>query len=171
MDSQKKNILVAFFSHSGNTRVIAENIHETVGGDLLEIATVSHYPDDYDACVDQASHEQKDNARPELSTHVDGMDSYDIVFLGYPDWWGTMPMAVWTFLEEYDFSGKTIAPFCTNEGSGLGRSGSDIARLCPNATLLKGLAIRGSRAGSAQEDVPEWLRGLEITGQNRRSSI
>jgi flavodoxin len=162
MDSQKKNILVACFSHSGNTRVIAEDIHEAVGGDLFEIVTVNRYPDDYDACVDQASHEQNDNARPELSTHVEDMDSYDVVFLGYPNWWGTMPMAVSSFLEEYDFSGKTIAPFCTNEGSGLGQSESDIARLCPNATLLKGLAIRGSRVASAQKAVSEWLRGLEV---------
>jgi flavodoxin len=160
MDSQKKNILVAFFSHSGNTRVIAGAIHEAIRGDLFEIVPVNPYPYDYDACVNQASQEQNDQSRPELSTHVEDMASYDAIFLGYPNWWGTMPMVVWSFLEEYDFSGKTIAPFCTNEGSGLGRSESDISRLCPNATLLKGLAIRGSRVGSAHKDVSEWLRGL-----------
>lgn len=169
MDSQK-NILVAYFSHSGNTRVIAEDIHEAVGGDLFEIVTVNRYPDDYDACVHQASQEQDDHARPDLSTHVEDMDPYDVIFLGYPDWWGTMPMAVWTFLEEYGFSGKTIIPFCTHEGSGLGHSEKDLAKLCPTAKLLQGLAIKGSRVGSVQKDVSEWLHGLKMTGPNGRSS-
>jgi len=90
MNTQRPNVLVAYFSHSGNTRVIAEDVHEAVGGDLFEVVTVSLYPDDYDACVNQASQEQNGNVRPKLSTHVEDMNSYDVVFLGYPNWWGTM---------------------------------------------------------------------------------
>jgi len=160
MDSTPKKILVAYFSHTGNTRVIANQIHEKVGGDIFEIVTVNPYPTDHDAVVDQAKQEQEDNYRPELATKVENMDSYDVVFIGYPNWWGTMPMPVFTFLEEYDFSGKTIIPFCTHEGSGLGRSVEDITKLCPQSTILDGLAIRGSSVETAQDDVSEWLREI-----------
>ncbi|WP_229395352.1 flavodoxin [Methanosarcina sp. DH1] len=160
MDSASKKILVAYFSHTGNTRVIANQIHEKVGGDIFEIVTVNPYPTDYDAVVDQAKQEQEDNYRPQLKTKVENMDSYDVVFIGYPNWWGTMPMSVFTFLEEYDFSGKTIIPFCTHEGSGLGRSVEDITELCPQSTILDGLAIRGSSVETAQDDVSEWLRKI-----------
>ena len=158
--TEEKNILVVYFSHSGNTRVIANQIHEKVGGDIFEIVTVNPYPMDYDAVVDQAKQEQEDNYRPELATKVENMDSYDVVFIGYPNWWGTMPMPVFTFLEEYDFSGKTIIPFCTHEGSGLGRSVEDITKLCPQSTILDGLAIRGSSVENSQDEVSEWLREI-----------
>ncbi|HWQ70884.1 MAG TPA: flavodoxin [Desulfitobacteriaceae bacterium] len=158
--TKENNILVAYFSHSGNTRIIANQIHEKVGGDIFEIVTVNPYPKDYDAVVDQAKQEQEDNYRPELATEVENMDSYDVVFIGYPNWWGTMPMPVFTFLEEYKFSGKTIIPFCTHEGSGLGRSVEDITELCPQSTILDGLAIRGSSVETAQDDVSEWLREI-----------
>lgn len=161
-DAEEEKILVAYFSHSGNTRVIANQIHEKVGGDIFEIVTVNPYPKDYDAVVDQAKQEQEDNYRPELATEVENMDSYDVVFIGYPNWWGTMPMPVFTFLEEYKFSGKTIIPFCTHEGSGLGRSVEDITELCPQSTILDGLAIRGSSVETAQDDVSEWLREIGI---------
>jgi len=159
-DAEEEKILVAYFSHSGNTRVIANQIHEKVGGDIFEIVTVNPYPKDYDAVVDQAKQEQEDDYRPELATEVENMDSYDVVFIGYPNWWGTMPMPVFTFLEEYKFSGKTIIPFCTHEGSGLGRSVEDITELCPQSTILDGLAIRGSNVETAQDDVSEWLREI-----------
>ncbi len=157
---KENNILVVYFSHSGNTRVIANQIHEKVGGDIFEIVTVNPYPTDYDAVVDQAKQEQEDNYRPELATEVENMDSYDVVFIGYPNWWGTMPMPVFTFLEEYNFSGKTIIPFCTHEGSGLGRSVEDITTICPQSTIQKGLAIRGSSVETAQEDVSKWLHEI-----------
>jgi flavodoxin len=159
--TKENNILVAYFSHTGNTREIANQIHERVGGDIFEIVTVDPYPDDYNACVDKAKQEQDDNSRPELATKVENMDSYDVVFVGYPIWWETMPMAVFTFLEEYDFSGKTIIPFCTHEGSGLGSSVEDIKKLCPNSTVLEGLAVRGSNVNNAQNEVLEWLRKIE----------
>jgi flavodoxin len=128
----------------GNTIVIANMIRDIVGADMFQIVTVNSYPADYDETTDVALKEQHANARPKLSTHVPRMADYDTIFLGYPDWWGTLPMPVFSFLEEYDFSGKTIIPFCTHEGSGLGNSRSDIRRLCPKAKLLEGLAVRGS---------------------------
>lgn len=187
--SEKTNILIVYFSRVGitpfskdvdaissaslvnndseligNTTIIANMIHDTVGGDLFQIMTVKSYPVDYDETTDVAQQEQRDNARPELSTHVEDMDTYDVIFLGYPNWWGTIPMPVFTFLEEYDFSGKTIIPFCTHEGSRLGSSVSDIAALCPDAILLDGLAIRGSNVSSAQNDVADWLREVGMAG-------
>jgi flavodoxin len=158
--TKENNILVAYFSHTGNTREIANQIHERVGGDIFEIVTVDLYPNDYNACVDKAKQEQNDNSRPVLATKVEKMDSYDVVFVGYPIWWETMPMAVFTFLEEYDFSGKTIIPFCTHEGSDLGSSVEDIKKLCPQSTILEGLAVRGSNVNNAQNDVSEWLREI-----------
>jgi flavodoxin len=162
-------ILVAFFSHSGNTEVVANNIKENVGGDLFEIRTVEPYPADYNAVVDKARKELDAHYRPKLATKVENMDSYDVIFIGYPNWWATIPMGVFTFFEEYDFSGKTIIPFCTHEGSGLGRSERDIKKLCPNSNVLEGLAIRGSSVNKAQNNVSAWLHKLGIMLPNNNS--
>jgi flavodoxin len=166
-----KKCLVAYFSREGynyvsgrvtnlrigNTKVVAMMIAEIAKADLFCIDPVNPYPEDYTETTVVAQKEKRANARPGLSGHVKNMDSYDAVFLGYPNWWGTMPMAVCTFLEEYDFSGKTIIPFCTHEGSGLGRSESDIARIVPGAKLVKGLAILGSKVKDANQDIERWL--------------
>ena len=171
MNLKEEKCLIAYFSREGNnyvsgrivnlpignTEVVAKMIQEMTESDVFRIDTVNSYPVDYTETTDVAQDELNDNARPELSNHVENMDSYNVIFLGYPNWWGTMPMPVFTFLEEYDFSGKTIIPFCTHEGSGLGRSEKDIAKLCPKATLLKGLAIHGSRVNAAKKDVTNWL--------------
>lgn len=141
----------------GNTKVVADMIQEITGGDVFRIDTVKPYPKDYSATTNVAKKELNENARPELSSHVENIDSYNVIFLGYPNWWGTMPMPVFTFLEKYDFSGKTIVPFCTHEGSGIGRSEKDIAKLCPKATLLKGMDVHGSRVSAAKKDVTDWL--------------
>ena len=156
----KNNTLVAYFSHSGNTRVIANRIQEIVGGDLFEIVAVDPYPRDYDKVVAQARKELDEDYRPKLKTKVANMGSYNEIFVGYPSWWGTIPMPVATFLSEYDFSGKAIMPFCTNEGSGLGRSVTDIKGLCPKSTILDGLAVRGSSVKQAQNEVSGWLRKI-----------
>lgn len=148
---------------SGNARLLAQMAQEVTGGDLFFIETVEKYPAAYRGTTDQAKEEQDNDARPELASHVEDMDSYDAVILIYPNWWGTLPQPVFTFLEEYDFSGKTIWPLCTHEGSGLGRSESDIADLAPDAELSEGLAVRGSNAGSAQADVEAWLSGLKVS--------
>jgi flavodoxin len=161
------NILVGYFSHSGNTRVIAKQIHDNVGGDIFEIVAVDPYPSDYDEVVEQAGKELRTQYRPKLKTKVENMESYNAVFVGYPNWWGTIPTPIATFLSEYDFSGKSIVPFCTNEGSGLGRSIKDIKELCPQSTILDGLAVWGNNVRKAQNDVSKWLRKLGMIEQNR----
>ena len=158
-----KKILIAYFSHSGNTRVIAEQIHKIAGGDIFEIQTVKPYPDDYDATVEVAKKEQESDYRPELKTKLNDIKSYDMVFIGYPMWWYTIPMALSAFFETYDLSDKTIIPFCTHEGSGLSKSVGDIKKLCPRSNVLQGLAIRGGSVKSAQNELSAWLNKLGIT--------
>lgn len=160
MLSETTRVLVAYFSWSGNTRVIANGIHERAGGDVFEIVTVDPYPRTYDAVVEQARGEQESGHKPALRTRLKTMESYDLIFLGYPNWWGTIPMPVATFLSEYDFSGKTIVPFCTHEGSRLGRSIREITKLCPQSTILDGLAVRGTDVRNAESEVSEWLRRI-----------
>jgi len=154
--------LVAYFSRTGNTREIASQIHEKVGGDMFEIMTANPYPRDYDECVKQAKQELGKGYRPELKTTVKDIESYDVVFIGYPNWWGTIPMALATFLSKYDLSGKTIVPFCTHGGSRLGRSVTDIAKFCPHSTVLEGLAIWGSDVKNARNEVSGWLHKLGL---------
>ena len=153
-------VLTIYFSHSGNTQEIAEHIHKQLGGDIVEIRTVDPYPTDYDEVVEQAKQELKSGHKPKLKTKVKNIGSYDIIFVGSPIWWGTIAPPVITFLSEYDLSGKTIVPFVTHEGSGLGRSVSDIAGVSPNSTVLDGLAVRGREAKTAQNDVSSWVRKL-----------
>lgn len=185
--AQGSNILVAYFSRVGNTNwengvdavtsaslnvedgayvgnaeYLAKMAADATGGDLFLIQTVQTYPSDYRETTDAAAVEQDDNARPELASHVENMDQYDTVVLVYPNWWGTLPMPLYTFLEEYDFSGKTILPLCTHEGSRMGSSERAIAELCPDAILLDGLAVRGSGASSAQNEVVEWINASGI---------
>lgn len=146
----------------GNTEMAAKKIQKLTGSDLFQIKTVKPYPEDYTETTDVAQEEQRENARPELTETVDNIDSYNVIYIGYPNWYGTMPMAVFTFLEEYDFSGKTIVPFCTHEGSGMGSSERDIKRLCPNANVLSGLAIRGGSVERADKDITNWLKKLDL---------
>ena len=141
----------------GNTEIVAEMIARLTGGDLFQVDTAQPYAADYHACVDEARTEFRQGARPELKEYLDSVEGYDTVFVGYPNWCGTMPMAMFTFLESFDLSGKTIAPFCTNEGSGMGRSEADIRRLCPGAELAKGLSVRGSAVGEAGPEIRAWL--------------
>ena len=141
----------------GNTEVAAKMIKELTGSNMFRIEAANSYPEDYVKATEVAQQELRTNARPLLASQVEHMDYYKVIFLGYPNWWGTMPMPVFTFLEEYDFSGKTIVPFCTHEGSRLGRSEKDIAKLCPKAIITKGLAIRGSDVKNAHGEVSKWL--------------
>jgi len=157
-----KKILVAYFSHSGNTREIANQIHKSAGSDIFEIQSVKPYPHNYDAVVEQAKQELESDHKPALKTKMENIKPYDLVYIGYPIWWGTFPAPVKTFLSEYDFSGKTILPFCTHEGSGLGRSITDISNLCPKSTLLDGIAIWGRNVKTAQNKVSEWLQNIKI---------
>lgn len=158
--SSKSRILIAYFTYTDHTAVIARQIHDRVGGNLVRIKTVKPYPKSYNQTVDQAQKEQSENARPKLATRIPNMQSYNIVFLGFPNWWGTMPMALFTFLEQYNFSGKTIIPFVTHEGSEFGQSLSDLHKEAPKAKIANGLAIRHDDVYKAQGDVDNWLRKL-----------
>lgn len=173
MDLEGKACLIAYYSRKGNnyvngrivnleignTEVIAKMINEIIGGDMFHIDTIKPYPEDYEETTKVAKQELKSNARPELSEHVADMDVYNVIFLGYPNWWGTMPMAVHTFLESYDFSGKTIIPFCTHEGSGLGASVKNITKLCPKADVVNAISFRGGNVRNARGEVENWLNG------------
>ncbi|MBQ4492589.1 MAG: NAD(P)H-dependent oxidoreductase [Deltaproteobacteria bacterium] len=169
-------ILIAYFSRQGfnyvrgsivnlpkgNTEVVAEKLRSLTGGELFQICT-HDYPADYTACTEQAKQELKDKARPPVLDKLANMDSFRTVLLGYPNWWGTMPMAVHTFLEQYDFTGKRVAPFCTHEGSGMGRSEKDLTKLCPGAEILPGLTIPGHAVAGADTEIRAWLKKLGFT--------
>ena len=147
---------------TGNTGVVADMIAQATGADLFSIRTVEQYPDTYDATLDQGQQEQSDGARPELATHLENLDSYDTIFLGFPNWWGDMPMAVYTFLDEVDLSGKTVIPFITSGGSGFSNTISTIQQMEPQATVQEGLSIGASSATGAQQQVESWLSELGL---------
>ncbi|GFZ30784.1 flavodoxin [Clostridium zeae] len=144
----------------GNTEVAATIIQKITESDIFRIESISTYPKDYHETTDVAKKELRESARPELTSEVSNMDSYDVIFLGYPNWWGTMPMAVFTFLESYDFSRKTIVPFCTHEGSGMGHSESDIKKLCQGATVERGLPIKGCNVKGAEKEISKWVERM-----------
>ena len=166
--SEKHRILIAYFSHTGNTRAVARQIHSLVGGDLLELQTTQSYPTDHDDTVRQAEQECEDGFRPQLSTRFsENMNEYDVIFVGYPVWVYTMPMALYSFFERFPFPGKTIVPFSTHMGSGLADGPEQIARLCPQAGVLDGIAIRGNLVAESQESVEHWLRQSGVTDLSR----
>lgn len=154
---QTGKVLVLYFSQSGNTETVAKFIHDEVGGDIVKLETEQTYPSDYDELVDYAQEEKRRNDRPILKTKIDNIDEYDIIFFGYPNWWGDMPMPMYTFLDEYDLSGKTIAPFITHGGSGLSGTPAKIRSEEPNATVTEGLAVSGSSARNSKGTVQSWL--------------
>ena len=170
--SDGNHILVAYFSRAdenynvgtidkGNTQIVAEYIASEVGADSFHIETVTPYPADYDDCCDVAKQELADKARPEIQGGVENMEQYDIVFLGYPIWWGDMPMAVYTFMDSYDFSDKVVIPFNTHEGSGQANTVATIKGICEGADVMSGFSVRGSVAqndgASARTIVQNWL--------------
>ena len=141
----------------GNTEVAACIIKEVTGADLFKLEQVKPYAKDYNECIAQAQADQRQNARPELKNYPKTLDGYDVIYLGFPNYWSTMPMAVFTFLEHFDFNGKTIKPFCTHEGSGMGNSVSDIKKLCPTANVEEGLAIHGGSVERSRKDIEKWI--------------
>lgn len=166
-DKLKRKALIAYFSRTGNTQEFARGIQKRVGGDLFEIRTVHSYPKEYKATTEQAKREQEENFRPQLVSDVPNMGAYEIIFVGYPNWWGTLPMALFSFFEKYDFAGKTLIPFSTHEGSQFGRSVTDMLALCENSTVLEGLVLRGGTKGSvntktSQRAIDTWLRKLAM---------
>ena len=159
------HVLIAYFSWSGNTRGIAEEIARQTGADLFEIEMVEPYSTDYNTVLEQAQHDQNIQARPTLSTHVEDMAQYDTILLGYPNWWASIPMPVASFLEEYDFSGKTIIPFCSNGGGRFGQSLTAIAKLVPDAAMGEALSINYSGGSTMPADVAAWLEENGISEQ------
>ena len=154
--------LVAYFSWSGNTEQMARMIQEETGADLFEIEPAEPYTDDYDALLDVARQEQADSSRPEVASQVENWDSYDVVFVGYPDWWSDAPMLIYSFLESYDWEGKALVPFCTSGGSGFGRSLEKLPDSAPEAVILEGLHVSGSSVDNADEEVTDWLNSLGL---------
>ena len=144
------------YLEKGNTEIAGEIISSIIEADIFEIVADKKYPIKYDDCIKIAKKELRENSRPKLKDNID-IKEYDIIFVGYPNWWGTMPMPVWTFLEEKDFTNKKVLPFCTHEGSGLGKSESDIKKLTGGAEVLKGLAINGSEVNNSEKQIKKWL--------------
>ena len=157
-----KKILIAYFSHTGNTKAFAESIQKEVGGDLFAIEPQDAYPKDYDAVVQQAKGEIASEYKPRLANKIDDIRSYDIIFIGTPIWWYTVAPPVRTFLTESDLSGKTIIPFSTHKGSGLSGIGNTMQKLQPNAKVLEGLAIWDNQANDKQVQIANWLQRLEL---------
>lgn len=164
--------LVAFYSRAdenyfggayryievGNTEKVARMIAQTVGADLFKIEQATPYAADYNTCIDQAKKDQQKKARPELVKLPESIDQYDEIYLGYPNYWGDMPMAVYTFLEQFNWSGKIIHPFCTHEGSGLSGTERKIQQTCKGTSVGKGLAIQGSHVDGAESAVAKWIK-------------
>lgn len=156
------NSLIVYFSWSGNTESVANEIQAQTGGDIFEIVPAEPYTDDYDALLDIAQEEQANGARPAIAETVENFEQYDTVYFGFPNWWGDMPMILYTFLDEYDFSGKTIAPFVTSGGSGFSGTISTIESLEPDAAVTEGLSLGSSEAGDPADAVSEWLAAIGL---------
>jgi flavodoxin len=173
--NMSKRILIAYFSRkgtnfvngsekeleSGNTEKVARFIKDQVGGDLFEITPAIPYSDNYKECVDQAKAEKESNARPAVKNKVQGMEDYEVIFLGYPNWWGTCPMPVLSFLEAYNLADKTVIPFCTHSGAGVLYSQADIEGSAKGAKVLKAASFNGAYLKEAAPTIEEWLKGLK----------
>lgn len=147
----------------GNAAKIADWIQQEVGGDLFSIVVEDPYSSDYDECLDRAADEKADNARPALVNHVSNMEEYDIVFIGFPNWWYTLPMPVLSFVDEYDFSGKTIIPFCTHGTGGLSSTIRDLTAALPDdVTILDAIGVYRPDVDSSHPAVREWIKGLDL---------
>lgn len=146
----------------GNMQYMAMTIQEAIGGELFRIETTEEYPLEHETLVNQAKEEQNEDARPELATHIENVEQYNIIFLGYPNWWGYMPQPLYTFLEEYDFSGKTIIPFNSHGGSGFSNTIEEIKKLQPNATVKDdGLSISRNDVADSEQEITDWAKGFQ----------
>ncbi|MDB2151468.1 flavodoxin [Clostridium butyricum] len=154
--------LVVYFSWSGNTAKVASKIQNETGADSFEIVPKQPYTEDYNILLDIAKKENDNKARPEIAGKIENIDDYDVIFLGFPNWWGDMPMIVYSFLDNYDLSGKIIAPFCTSGGSGFSNTLSEIKTLEPNANVVEGLQVEGSRADDSRESISGWLQKINM---------
>lgn len=157
-----KKTLIVYYSWGGNTRNMAEQIKGYTNADIFEIVPTTAYPKDYTDCTKQAKKEIEANFKPTLKSKPNNLDAYDTIIVGSPNWWGTIAPPVASFLSSYNFKGKTILPFITHEGSRMGRSVESIKQLCPGATILEGLPIRGSSVKSSGSEIQKWLKDNKL---------
>ncbi len=157
-----QKILIAYYTHSGNTKKIAEQIRNETNGTLFEIVPEKAYPEDYNTVVQQAKEEINAGFKPALKRKIDDIHEYDVVFVGSPNWWSTNAPPIDTFLTENDLSGKTVVPFCTHGGGGPARTAQDVAVLCPDSTVLEGFSVSDKNIGKAGAQVSEWLKKIGV---------
>ena len=155
-DNAPGGSLVVYFSWSRNTRNVAEEIGRQTGAGLFELVPATPYSEDYNTVLEEAQDEKSQAARPEISDEIEGFEHYDVIYLGYPNWWGDMPMIIYSFLDDYDLSGKTIVPFCTSGGSGIEASVRSIRSACPNANVLQGRRVNDTSA------IQPWISQLGL---------
>ncbi len=163
---ERNKILVAYFSWSGNTQKIAKKLHQIVGGDIIEIKPSKDYPENYNLVLDIAKEEIRLGSTPELKSKPTSIEEYDSIFIGYPNWWNTFPAPISTFLSEYNFTKKTIIPFCTHGGGGIGQSQDDIRKYCPETEILEVFSIKGKRARYANFKIKRWLKKVLKMNRN-----
>ncbi len=161
-DSASKKSLIIYYSWSGNTRSLAKTIKGLTGADIVEVIPQTPYPSEYNKTVSQAKKEVDSNYKPPIKTEIKNISEYGLIFVGSPNWWGTISSPIRSVLASHDFSGKRIAPFITHEGSRMGRAAEDIKKLCPKSGVLEGLAVRGTSAKNASADAEKWLKTLGI---------
>lgn len=161
-EANERKILIAYYSTTNNTASIAEHIRSLAGGDTFRIETLDPYPSDYQSHTEVAMKEKEAKARPRLKTDIDNMESYDIIFVGFPIWWGDAPMVIATLLEAHNLKGKTVVPFCTHGGGGVGKAFDNIKKYAPDASYLEGYVTSGSRASRDKSNVEVWLKRIGI---------
>jgi flavodoxin len=158
---QNNKTLVVYYSRTGNTEAVAKQIQTLTNADIFCLETVKAYPEGYQETTEVAKDEKSNNARPEIKEKVENIDQYDTVFIGFPIWWGTHPMVIATFIENHNLEDKTIIPFCTHGGGGVGQGFNDMKKLTPKSNNKEGLSLSGSRANSSKPDIEKWLQKVE----------
>ncbi|MDR2083817.1 MAG: NAD(P)H-dependent oxidoreductase [Bacteroidales bacterium] len=159
---QNNKTLVVYYSRTGNTEAMAKQIQTLTKADIFRIETVNAYPEGYHETTDVAKEEKNNNVRPEIKGKVENINQYDTVFVGFPIWWGTYPMAIATFLDNYNLENKTIIPFCTHGGGGVDQGFIDVNKLTPKSNHKDGLSLSGSRANNSKSEIEKWLREIEV---------
>jgi flavodoxin len=162
VSGSKRNSIVVFYSRTGNTKAVAKQIQQLTGSDIFQVETDKPYPEDYHKTTEVAKKELNNNARPSIKGKIENFNQYDIVYFGFPIWWGTYPMAMATFIDNYKLEGKTIIPFCTYGGGGVDNAFTDLEKATPKATHLNGLVLSGGQAYSSKNEVEQWLKEIKI---------